>query len=61
LAQFIADLSGMNVGIVILLIDCLVISIGGLLVSGDTFLLSLITVLTVGLVTSLCTYRTAKE
>jgi uncharacterized membrane-anchored protein YitT (DUF2179 family) len=61
LAQFIADLSGMNVGIVILLIDSLVISIGGLLVSGDTFMLSLITVLTVGLVTSLCTYRIAKE
>jgi uncharacterized membrane-anchored protein YitT (DUF2179 family) len=61
LAQFIADLSGINVGIVILLIDCLVISIGGMLISGDTFMLSIIAVLTVGLVTSLCTYRTAKE
>jgi uncharacterized membrane-anchored protein YitT (DUF2179 family) len=61
LAQFIADLSGLNVGIVILLIDCLVISIGGMLISGDTFMLSIIAVLTVGLVTSLCTYRIAKE
>lgn len=57
LAQFISDFSGINVGILIFLIDALVISLGGYLFSAQTFLLSIITICFVGLTTSLCTWN----
>ncbi|MEQ6378260.1 YitT family protein [Bacillaceae bacterium S4-13-56] len=57
LAQFISDFSGINVGILIFLMDALVISLGGYLFSAETFLLSIITICFVGLTTSLCTWN----
>lgn len=57
LAQFIADISGINVGILIFIIDALVISLGGYLFSGHTFMLSIITICFVGLTTSVCTWN----
>ena len=52
LAQFLFEKTGINVGILIFLIDSIVILLGGLLISGDTFLLSCITILAVGLTTT---------
>lgn len=57
LAQFISKLININVGIVILIIDSIVISFGGWLISKETFLLSILTVIFVGLFTSLCTWN----
>ncbi|WP_409294704.1 YitT family protein [Peribacillus sp. SCS-26] len=57
LAQMISVWSGVNVGISIFIIDSAVISLGGILISAETFLLSVITVLSVGLTTSLLTWR----
>ncbi|RDU37194.1 hypothetical protein DRW41_10970 [Neobacillus piezotolerans] len=57
LAQFLSKLFNINVGIMIFLIDSLVISLGGLLISKDTFLLSCVTIIFVGLSTSLCTWK----
>jgi uncharacterized membrane-anchored protein YitT (DUF2179 family) len=55
IAQFLSDFSGINIGILIFLIDAVVISIGGFLFSADTFLLSVIAIICVGLTTSICT------
>lgn len=57
LAQFMSDLFSVNVGIAILMIDTLVVAIGGLLISQETFILSLITIFSVGVATSLITVR----
>ncbi|NSL50623.1 YitT family protein [Calidifontibacillus erzurumensis] len=57
LAQFISDLFSVNVGIAILIIDTIVVSLGGLLISHETLLLSLITIFVVGISTSLMTMR----
>ncbi len=57
LAQFLSDMFRMNVGVVILLIDALVVIIGGLLISPETLLLSLITIFVVGISTSLMTLK----
>ncbi|HHW38143.1 MAG TPA: YitT family protein [Bacillales bacterium] len=57
LAQFLSDMFGMNVGVAILLIDVLVVIIGGLLISTETLLLSLITIFVVGISTSLLTLK----
>lgn len=58
LAQFIANKYSINVGIVIFIIDAVVITVGGvLLASSETLLLSIITVITVGITTTLCTMR----
>ncbi len=57
LAQFLADLFHWNVGLIIFLIDAIVIGIGGLLISKETMLLSTVTILSVGITTSLCTWR----
>lgn len=53
IAQFLYDKTGINVGILIFTIDSLVILIGGLLLSSETMFLSSITILFVGLTTSL--------
>ncbi|MGE7624418.1 YitT family protein [Viridibacillus sp. NPDC096237] len=55
IAQFISDKVGINVGILIILIDSVVIIVGGLLLSYDTFFLSIITILVVGMTTSFFT------
>ena len=55
IAQFLCDKTGINVGIYIFIIDAMVIICGGLLLSPETFLLSIITILSVGLTTSLIT------
>ncbi|OCA84560.1 hypothetical protein A8F94_16970 [Bacillus sp. FJAT-27225] len=56
-AQFISDLSGLNVGVLIFIIDILVITIGGFLFAKETFILSVLTVLSVGLATSFVTWE----
>jgi uncharacterized membrane-anchored protein YitT (DUF2179 family) len=55
IAQFLSEKVKINVGIMIFIIDALVICAGGMLLSNDTFLLSVVTIIFVGLVTSLCT------
>lgn len=57
IAQFLFDRTGINVGIYILLIDSIVIIVGGLLLSSETFYLSIITILFIGVTTSLITSR----
>jgi len=56
LAQIIASLSKINVGIIIFCFDALVIITGGILISAETFFLSLITIFFVGLLTSITTF-----
>jgi len=57
LAQFLADIFQKNVGVMIFIIDVIVICIGGLLISKETLLLSIVTITFVGLTTSLCTWQ----
>jgi uncharacterized membrane-anchored protein YitT (DUF2179 family) len=57
LAQFLSKIFNINVGIMIFIIDSIVISMGGLLISKETFLLSSVTIIFVGLFTSLCTWN----
>ena len=57
IAQFLCDKTGINVGIFILFIDSIIIIIGGLLLSSETFYLSVITILSIGITTSLITSR----
>ncbi|WP_407270525.1 YitT family protein [Radiobacillus sp. PE A8.2] len=57
IAQFVSDMSGINVGLLILLIDGMVIILGGYLFSSQTFFLSALAVLFVGITTSLCTWN----
>ena len=52
LAQFLFEKTGINVGILIFFIDAVVILLGGLLISSETFLLSCVTILAVGLTTT---------
>jgi uncharacterized membrane-anchored protein YitT (DUF2179 family) len=52
LAQFLSELLSLNVGIIILWMDVLVILGGALLLSGETLLLSTISVLAVAVATS---------
>lgn len=54
-AHFLSDRTGINVGVLIFLIDVLVILSGGLLLSTNTLFLSVITILFVGITTSLMT------
>jgi len=61
LAQLISDVTGLNVGFLIFVIDALVISLGGFLISTDTFILSVMTILTVGLLTSLITWNSKEH
>ena len=55
IAQFLCDKTGINVGIYIFIIDALVISCGGLLLTTNTFILSIITILSVGIATTYIT------
>ncbi|MGI8314613.1 YitT family protein [Halobacillus mangrovi] len=55
LAQMISDWLKMNVGFVIFAFDLLIIGVSGYLFSTQTLLLSTITILSVALVTMLCT------
>ena len=58
IAQFLCDKTGVNVGLYIFIIDAMVIICGGLLLTTNTFVLSIITILSVGITT---TYITKKE
>ncbi len=55
LAHFMTKLIPLNVGIVILLIDLLIISVGDYLLPDETLFLSFMTITAGGLATSLCT------
>lgn len=57
LAQFIGESFSINVGVVIFIIDLIVVSLGGVLISTDTFLPSFLVIVVVGITTSLCTWR----
>jgi uncharacterized membrane-anchored protein YitT (DUF2179 family) len=57
IAQFLSENYHINVGVMIFIIDALVICAGGLLLSEDTFFLSALTIIFVGLTTSLCTIK----
>lgn len=52
IAQFICDKIGINVGIIIFFIDAMVVLLGGFLLSASTLLLSIVTILSVGITTS---------
>jgi uncharacterized membrane-anchored protein YitT (DUF2179 family) len=56
LAQLLATVFPINVGVLIFMIDVIIISLGGFLISAETFLLSLITITAMGLTISLCTW-----
>jgi uncharacterized membrane-anchored protein YitT (DUF2179 family) len=60
LAQFLSKIFNINVGIMIFIIDSIVISMGGLLISKETFLLSSVTIIFVGFFTSICTWNMQK-
>ena len=51
-AQLLSDKTGVNVGILIFIIDSIVVLLGGLLLSTGTLLLSIITIFFVGVTTS---------
>lgn len=55
LAQFISDRTSINVGIIIFVIDAAVILLGGMLISSNILLLSIVTILFVGITTSAVT------
>lgn len=57
LAQFVAKGLMINVGVIIFILDGIVISLGGILVSAETFFLSMLTIATGGLATGLCTMK----
>ncbi|SEM93896.1 Uncharacterised 5xTM membrane BCR, YitT family COG1284 [Lihuaxuella thermophila] len=61
LAQLLASVFRINVGVLIFMIDAMVISLGGWLISKETLLLSLITITAVGLTTSLCTWKISEN
>ncbi|MFS0864789.1 YitT family protein [Fredinandcohnia sp. 179-A 10B2 NHS] len=60
LAQFLSKILNVNVGIMIFIIDAVVISLGGLLISKETFFLSFITITFVGLSTTISTWNLPK-
>jgi len=57
LAKLLAPWLRLNVGVLILIMDALVVGIGGLIFSLDTFFLSIATITTGGLATSLYTSK----
>ncbi|WP_239619172.1 YitT family protein [Cohnella mopanensis] len=57
LASLLAPRLRLNVGVLILMMDAIVIILGGLLFSLDTFFLSIATIVSGGLATSLCTSK----
>jgi uncharacterized membrane-anchored protein YitT (DUF2179 family) len=56
LARFLASIFHINMGVMIFIIDAIIISLGGLLFSSETFFLSGVAI-TAGGVTSLCTLK----
>ncbi|WP_410511676.1 YitT family protein [Paenibacillus sp. BR2-3] len=58
LAQFIKRYIPVNVGVLIFLTDAIIISAGGLLISKETFLHSILTIASGGVATGLCTLET---
>lgn len=61
IAQFLSKNFNINVGVMIFIIDAIVIAAGGLLLSGETFFLSAVTITFVGLATSLCTLENSEN
>lgn len=57
LAKLLTEHVRINVGVLILALDAIIVSIGGILFSADTFFLSVATVCAGGIVTSLFTLR----
>ncbi len=57
LAQIISKNLHINVGITILIFDTIIVCLGGLFISIETFYLSILTILAVGTTTSLVTYH----
>jgi uncharacterized membrane-anchored protein YitT (DUF2179 family) len=57
LAKLMAKKFRINVGILILMMDAIVVIVGGLLFSKDTFFLSIATITAGGMATSLCTMK----
>lgn len=55
LAQFMKRYIPVNVGLLIFLSDAMIISAGGLLISKETFLHSILTIISGGVATGLCT------
>ncbi|MNC33179.1 hypothetical protein D3C75_815620 [compost metagenome] len=55
LAKFINRYIPLNLGVIIFLTDALIIGAGGLLISKETFLHSILTILSGGVATGLCT------
>jgi len=60
LAQFIAEITNWNVGIIIFVIDAIVITVGSRIVPDASFWNSLIVVTVVGIVTTVLTYKKNK-
>ncbi len=58
LAQFISAKTSINVGFVIFVIDAIVVLLGGALISTNTLLLSIVTIIAVGITTSFITKNT---
>ncbi|MFV9510196.1 YitT family protein [Tepidibacillus sp. LV47] len=61
LAQFLAKRFSFNVGMIIFCMDATIISIGGLFIAKNNLLLSFITVLSVGIATTLITWKNNKQ
>lgn len=57
LAQFISDKTSINVGFVIFIIDAVVVLLGGAFISTNTLLLSIVTIIAVGITTSFITRK----
>ncbi len=55
LAQMISNVTQINVGVIIFLLDAVVIICGGILLGGESFLYSVITIIAVGLTTTFIT------
>lgn len=56
LAQFFSELFKINVGLTIFIIDALVICLGALFLSSGNILLSILTIICVGICTIICTW-----
>ncbi|MFT9485965.1 MAG: YitT family protein [Tepidibacillus sp.] len=60
LAQYLSTILPINVGLIIFMIDAIVIYLGGVLISKETLILSFITIMAVGVATSLLTWKQKK-
>ncbi|WP_226037728.1 YitT family protein [Aquibacillus saliphilus] len=61
LAQFLSRIYKVNIGITIFILDSLIICLGGLLISFKAFILSTVTIIFVGIFTSLCTWNMEQD